>query len=194
MSPVLLWTEPTPRRRLFVLLLAIDLCAFFALFAVYLYLRAHAPFWPKAFHFPSGLMTVSMTMFALAASFLMVVALSFRAKQELVLASRMVALAIACWFTYGVLAAMEWLRLIVVDHVWLSANPWGLPQFGQTYFALTAFQFLHVFVGTLYLISVAARIREHDLAIAAMFVHFSNLLWLILFPALVLSAIDLQGL
>ncbi len=194
MSPTLLLTQPTRQRRLFVLLLSADFVVFLALFAAYIYLRVHAPFWPKAFHFPSGLMTMSMTMFALAASFLMVVALHFGEKQDWLLASRMVALAIACWFTYGVLAAMEWLRLIVVDHVWLSANPWGLPQFGQTYFSLTAFQFLHVFIGTFYLASVAARVRRHDLAIAAMFVHFCNFLWLILFPALVLSAIDLQGL
>jgi heme/copper-type cytochrome/quinol oxidase subunit 3 len=194
MSPTLLITQPTRVRRLFLLVLAIDLVVFLALFATYIYLRVHAPFWPKAFHFPSGLMTASMTLFALAASFVMVVALHFHEKQDWLLASRMVALAIACWFTYGVLAAMEWLRLIIVDHVWLSGNPWGLPQFGQTYFSLTAFQFLHVFAGTFYLALVASRIRRHDLAMTAMFVHFTNAMWLVLFPALVLSAIDLQGL
>ena len=171
----------TSRRRMFLLFLAADFAVFLTLLAVYFYLRIQAPFWPKAFHFPSGLMSVAMTMFAITASIMMLVA------QRTAEKSRMVALAIVCWLTFAALVAMEWLRVILSEHV-------ALPQFGQTYFVLTAFQLVHVFVGTLYLIAVAARIERHDLEIAGAYVHYTNLLWLILFPALILSAIDLQGL
>ena len=171
----------TPKRRLFLLFLAADFAVFLTLLVVYFYLRVQAPFWPKAFHFPSGLMSVAMTMFAITASIMLLVA------QRTAEKSRMVALAIVCWLTFGALAAMEWLRVILSEHV-------SLPQFAETYFALTGFQLVHVFAGTIYLITVAARIDRHDLEIAGAYVHYTNLLWLILFPALILSAIDLQGL
>ncbi len=171
----------TPKRRLFLLFAASDFAMFGALLAVYFYLRAAAPFWPKAFHFPSGLMSVAMTMFAIAASVMMLVA------QRVAEKARMIALAIVCWLTFGFLAAMEWARVILSERV-------PLRQFHETYFALTGFQLVHVMAGTAYLLAVAARPARHDLEIAAAYVHYVNLLWLILFPALILSAIDLRGL
>lgn len=171
----------TPNRRLVLLFLAADGVVFLILLAVYFYLRIEAPFWPKAFHFPSGLMSVAMTMFAIAASVMLLVAQRVDEK------SRMLALAVVCWLTFLFLAAMEWLRVILSEHI-------ALPQFGQTYFVLTAYQLVHVFAGTVYLIAVAARPERHDLQITGAYVHYTNLLWLVLFPALILSAIDLQGL
>ena len=171
----------TPKRRVFLLFLAADFVVFLTLLAVYFYLRVQAPYWPKAFHFPSGLMSVAMAMFAIAASVMMLVA------QRTAEKPRMIALAVVSWLTYLALAAMEWLRVIFVEHV-------KLPQFGQTYFALTGYQVVHVFAGVVYLTVVAVRIERHDLEIASAYVHYVNALWLILFPALILSAIDLQGL
>ena len=171
----------TPRRRAFLLFLAADFAVFVTLLAAYFYLRLQAPYWPKAFHFPSGLMSVAMTMFAITASIMLLVA------QRTAEKSRMVALAVVCWLTFGALVVMEWLRLVFSEHV---TNP----QFVETYFALTGFQLLHVFIGIIYLIAVSARTARYDLEIAGAYVHYTNLLWLVLFPVLILSAIDLQGL
>ncbi len=171
----------TPRRRVFLLFLAADFAVFLTLLAVYFYLRAQAPYWPKAFHFPSGLMSVSMTMFAITASIMLLVAQRTAEKQ------RMIALAIVCWLSFGFLAGMEWVRLLLAEHVTLR-------PFVETYFALTGFQLVHVTAGIFYLIRVALAVERHDLEIAGAYVHYVNLLWLILFPVLILSAIDLQGL
>lgn len=171
----------TPRRRVFLLFIGADFVVFLTLLVVYFYLRAQAPFWPTAFHFPSGLMSVSMTMTAIAASIMLLVAQRTAEKQ------RMIALAIVSWLTFGFLAAMEWARLILVERVTLR-------PFVETYFALTGFQLAHVVIGAIYLMRVAAVVERHDLEITGAFVHYVNLLWLILFPVLILSAIDLQGL
>jgi heme/copper-type cytochrome/quinol oxidase subunit 3 len=46
----------------------------------------------------------------------------------------------------------------------------------------------------IYLSVVAAKIKTSDAGSAALFVHFTNLVWLILFIGFYLASADLQGL
>jgi hypothetical protein len=45
---------------------------------------------------------------------------------------------------FVVLHMSEWLKLINVEHVTPLNNPWGVPLFGGTFFALTGLHMTHV--------------------------------------------------
>ncbi len=162
-------------------------------YAAFLYLRRMSPSWPVAFHFPSSLMAAAMTMFAVAASVTVQVAAHAAKQRDDSLAVRSVAAAIAGWLVFLFLEAIEWTRLIL-GGVTLRSNPWRVPLFGASFYTLTGFHILHVIVGLVYLMLVAWRIRKYDVGACALYVHYVNLTWLILFPSLYLSAADLQGL
>jgi cytochrome c oxidase subunit 3 len=184
----------TRKQRGMAIFLAADFVVFLTLFIGYVYLRRQAPTWPDAFHFPSGLMAAAMTLFALSGSFAMFYAAQHWAKQSFEIAMRLSVATIAVWGSVLILLAMEWVRLFVIVEVTLTDNPWHVPAFSSTYFALTGFYALHLLAGMVYLGMVAARIRTSDAGAAALFTHFTNAVWLILFFGLYLASSDLQGL
>jgi cytochrome c oxidase subunit 3 len=178
----------TRRQRAMLTFLCADAVVFLALLAVYFYLRAHAPEWPVALHFASGLMAVAMTLFTVCGSFTMAAAARDRDKGGEVIAMRLTVATIALFGTFLLCDAMEWARLILFEHVTLAT------PFGATFFALSGYQALHAFVGCFYLVAVAAKIKRSDVGACALFVHFTNLLWLAILVALYLSNADLKGL
>lgn len=181
----------TRTQRATLILICADFAMFAAFYAAYIYLRHLTPVWPTAFHFPSALMAVAMTMFLLAGSFLAAVA----ARQaDDAIAVRCLAAAVVTWLSFLFVEAVEWVRLIVEEGVTFRSNPWHVPIFGASFFLLSGFHVLHVIVGIVYLTVVAARVRRYDVGACALYIHFVNILWLILFPTLYLSASDLQGL
>ncbi len=162
-------------------------------FVAFLYLRRMAPSWPVAFHFPSSLMAAAMTMFAVAATVTIQVAAHASQQRDDAIAVRSVAATIAGWLVFLLLEAIEWTRLIL-EGVTLRSNPWRVPLFGASFYTLTGLHVLHVIGGLIYLMVVAIRIRKYDVGACALYVHYVNLTWLILFPTLYLTAADLQGL
>ncbi len=178
----------TRRQRAMFLFLCADGLLFLALFAVYIYLRAHSPAWPVALHFASGLMAFAMTLFTLCGSFTMAVAAREQARGGEVLPIRLLVATLALLGTFLLLDAMEWARLILFERVRLSTH------FGATFFALSGFHALHVLVAAFYVVAVASSIKRSDVGACALFVHFTNLVWLAIFFGLYLSNADLQGL
>lgn len=176
----------TRKQQAMLLFLAADAVMFFSLFAAYIYLRRTALTWPTVFHFPSSLMAFAMTMFAVSASF--TVAVAARQRNDLI-AIRCVVASIGAWLCFVFIEAIEWARLIFFQGVTLRSGP-----FGASFYTLSGLHVAHVIAGLVYLTMVAIRIRRYDVGACALYVHFVNLMWLLLFPALYLSAADLQGL
>jgi cytochrome c oxidase subunit 3 len=181
------------QQRLTFTLLCADLIVFLSLFTAYLYRRHETPEWPAAFHFASGLMAVAITLFVFAASFAMFYAARRQAMQSFEVSMRLVVAAIAVWGSAFILISMEWMRLVFVMEAGFSTNPWGVPAFTENYFVLTAFFAVHLLAGMIYLAVVAAKIKTSDAGAAALFVHFTSLVWLLLFVGIYLAGTDLQG-
>lgn len=174
--------------------LSADAIMALTIFAAFAYLRMRAPQWPAAFHFGSGLMAAAMTMFLLAGSFTMFLAVRATrgAETDPQAPARWVGVTIAVWCCFVLLEGMEWVRLTVIMGVTLSSNPWNVPLFGASYFILTGFHALHVVAGLVYLTLVA--LKKWDVRAAQWYVHFVNAMWLPLFFGLYLASTDLQGL
>jgi cytochrome c oxidase subunit 3 len=86
--------------------------------------------------------------------------------------------------------AFEWTKLIVEDGVRPWGNPMGAAQFGSTFFMITGFHGLHVSIGVIYLLIVAARVlagryeksgNYQIVEIAGLYWHFVDLVWVFIF-------------
>ena len=171
----------------------IDLAVFFFFFVLYIAVRTGTPVWPRPFHFPSGLMTVSMAMFAIAASFVMHVAVKSNAQDDRVMTQRMIALALVGWATFLFLMAMEWGRLYLIEHVTLLSNPWNVAALGAVYYGSTAFVAAHVMTGSAWLLAAARTPTRWHLSSLTLFVDFTNALFVVIAFTIILSSTDLGG-
>jgi cytochrome c oxidase subunit 3 len=171
-----------------ILFLSADAIMTLTFFAVFLYLRFTTHSWPTVFHFGSDLLAVAMTMFLLAGSFTIVMAVRADPRS----APRWIALTVALWISFLLTEGMEWVRLIALDGVTLKSNPYGAPAFGAAYYILTGLHAAHVIGGAIYLSVLAATRREARAA--QWYVHFVSLIWLPIFFFLYLGSADLQGL
>ena len=175
------------------LLLLGDFVFFVALLIAYLAARANAPVWPRPLHFPSGLMTVSMIMFAGGSSFVLRFAQRSAAERDLVMAQRMISLAVVGWGTFLFLLAFEWVRLYFFEHVTLLTNPLHVAAFGICYYGLTAFQAAHVVVGSFWLIAAAVNPARWRVSSLVWFTDYVNGLFVILSFFLIFASMDLGG-
>jgi cytochrome c oxidase subunit 3 len=174
--------------------LSADALMALTVFAAFAYLRLRAPNWPDAFHFGSALMASAMTLFLLSGSYTMHMAVraAHGGEADPQVPARWVAVTVATWCCFLLIEALEWARLLVMEGVTLSANPWHVPLFGATFYTLTGLHAVHVIGGVVYLAIIA--IRKIDPRAARWYVHFVNAMWLPLFVGLYLAAVDLQGL
>jgi heme/copper-type cytochrome/quinol oxidase subunit 3 len=181
------------REKGLPLILVADAALFFVLISTYLVARTASPTWPRPLHFPSGLMTVAMIMFALAASGTMRVAVQYAREKDFAMAQRMVALAIVGWSTFLFLLAMEWARLYFFEHVQLLSNPWHVAALGISYYGITGILAAHVMAGTVWLIAASQRVGEWRLVSLEIFVDYVNAVFLIVAFLLIFSSMDLGG-
>jgi cytochrome c oxidase subunit 3 len=94
---------------------------------------------------------------------------------------------------FVVLHLSEWMNLINNEHVTTSGNPWGVPQFGGTFFALTGLHMTHVIIGLIYLTIVCqavvrGKFRAEDVEVAGLYWHFVDLVWMFIFPLVYLMS------
>lgn len=174
-------------------LLVADASLFFCLIAAYLIARTASPTWPRPLHFPSGLMTVAMMMFAVAASLVLRVAVKYAREKDLVMTQRMLVLAIVGWGTFLFLLAMEWARLYFFENVELLSNPWHVPALGISYYGLTGIFAAHVLVACAWLIPAAQRPGLWNLFSLEIFVGYLNAVFLAIAFLLIFSSMDLSG-
>jgi len=81
--------------------------------------------------------------------------------------------------------AVEWTHFIG-EGARLTHNPWGAPQFAQSFFVLTGFHGSHVFSGLVILIittirSAAGKTPAQGVEMAGLYWHFVDLVWVFIF-------------
>lgn len=168
----------TRARRITAIVIAAQFAFFAALLAVMFYQRSVTADWPVPFHFPSMLMSASLTLFALCASVTVAVGAAQSHKADREPAVRWVAIAISCWFVFLFLEIVEWVRLI-----WLEKQGIDTP-FGSTFLMLTGTHWIAATACVGWFAYGAADVGKRDLLAAALYSHFLNAWWLVLWVSL----------
>ena len=94
---------------------------------------------------------------------------------------------------FVVLHLTEWMNLINNEHVTPFSNPWGVPLFGGTFFALTGLHMTHVIIGVIYLgiicqAVVRGKFKAEDVEVSGLYWHFVDLVWMFIFPLVYLMS------
>ncbi len=171
-----------------------DALTFSALLICYTYLRLSNPNWPAPFGMESILQATAMTAVLLTSSLTMALAVGAIKRGRRSATIGMLACTMALGLAFIVLHAFEWRRLVLVEKVSLSSNPWDQPLFGATFFGLTGLHMAHVSVGVVYLGIVAAAVARgkldtEDVETSGLYWHFVDLIWMFIFPLVYLMSV-----
>jgi heme/copper-type cytochrome/quinol oxidase subunit 3 len=173
--------------RVTAIVIVANFAFFAALLGVMFYQRSVATVWPVAFHFPSLLMSTSLVMFGLCASITFAIGASQAHKEDREPAVRWIAVAISSWFVFLFLEIVEWVRLI-----WLERLGFDTP-FGGTFLMLAGTHWIAATGCVGWFAWGAVDVAKRDLFAAALYSHFLNFWWIILWITLYLSNGDLAG-
>src|SRR5208337_3202460 len=114
-----------------------DSLTFSAMLFAYTYSRVTNPDWPKPFDFsPAIIFATVMTFCLLSSSLTMVMAVQAMSHGNRKATVRWILATMAGGGAFVVLHLSEWMKLINVEGVKPFKNPWGVPLFGGTFFAL----------------------------------------------------------
>jgi cytochrome c oxidase subunit 3 len=179
------------------LFIASDSMTFSALLVGYSYLRVASDKWPTPFHFwPSIVLSTVMTLFLLASSWTMAMGVAASQRGDSKGVVRYIVLTMAGGLAFILLHMNEWMDLIH-EGVRLWENPWGVPLFGATFFAITGLHMTHVASGVIYLAVIAWRVSakratHEDVEIVGLYWHFVDLVWMFVFPLIYLLSVSSQ--
>ena len=163
-----------------------DTLTFTAMLIAYSYVRVSNPDWPRPFDGHSIALASVMTFCLLSSSLTMVLAVGASARGDRKKAVIWLLATILGGVLFIVLHANEWLGLIH-EGVTPFGNPWGVPLFGATFFALTGLHMTHVTAGVIYLGVIAwgfggGRYSAEDVEVSGLYWHFVDLVWMFIFP------------
>src|SRR3984885_7994155 len=176
------------------LFLISDSLTFSAMLFAYTYSRVTNPDWPKPFDFsPAIIFSTVMTFCLLSSSLTMVLAVHAMNHGDRKGTVRWILATMVGGLAFVVLHMSEWLKLINVEHVTALNNPWGVPLFGGTFFALTGLHMTHVLCGLIYLAIIAAgvgrgKFKAEDVEVSGLYWHFVDLVWMFIFPLVYLMS------
>lgn len=168
--------------------LAGDAMSFGALLAGYGALRYGSADWPL----PSSVLgiglTALMTLLLICSSVTMVLALAAIQRDDQRGLRRFLALTILGGLAFLGMQAYEWTHLIHRG-LTLTSNPFGAALFGTTFFIITGFHGAHVTGGVIYLscylvpavFGRLTRVNANAIEIAALYWHFVDLVWILVF-------------
>jgi len=171
-----------------------DSLTFSAMLFAYTYSRVTNPDWPKPFDFSPAIIFASMMSFCLLSSSLtMVMAVHAMTHGNRKATVRWILATMVCGATFVVLHLSEWMKLINVEGVTPFKNPWGVPLFGGTFFALTGLHMTHVICGLIYLAIIATgvgrgKFKAEDVEVSGLYWHFVDLVWMFIFPLVYLMS------
>lgn len=177
------------------LFLASDSLTFGALLIAYGYLRIATPDWPAPFHlWPSITMASVMTFALLCSSYTMVRAVDAAAESNATATVRFLLLTMLGGAVFIALHGNEW-RGLAAEGMNPTANPWGTPLFGASFFLLTGLHMLHVLTGVVYLAVIAIRVRRgtihsDQVEVCGLYWHFVDLVWMFIFPLVYLLSVS----
>jgi cytochrome c oxidase subunit 3 len=176
------------------LFLISDSLTFSAMLFAYTYSRVTNPDWPKPFDFsPAIIFSTVMTFCLLSSSLTMVLAVHAMNHGDRKATVRWILATMLGGTAFVVLHMSEWLKLINVEHVTALNNPWGVPLFGGTFFALTGLHMTHVICGLIYLAIIATgvgrgKFKAEDVEVSGLYWHFVDLVWMFIFPLVYLMS------
>ena len=176
------------------LFLISDSLTFSAMLFAYTYSRVTNPDWPKPFDFsPAIIFSTIMTFCLLSSSLTMVLAVHAMNHGDRKATVRWILATMVGGGAFVVLHMSEWLKLINVEHVTALNNPWGVPLFGGTFFALTGLHMTHVLCGLIYLAFIAVgvgrgKFKAEDVEVSGLYWHFVDLVWMFIFPLVYLMS------
>jgi cytochrome c oxidase subunit 3 len=170
-----------------------DALTFSALLFAYTYCRVSNPNWPTPFHFsPSIIFSSIMTFCLLTSSLTMVMGVHAMNHGKRKAAAGWILATIAGGAAFVILHLTEWMNLIH-EGVTPFQNPWGVPLFGGTFFALTGLHMTHVAIGIIYLGIICQAIlrgkfKAEDVEVSGLYWHFVDLVWMFIFPLVYLMS------
>jgi cytochrome c oxidase subunit 3 len=173
-----------------------DSLTFSALLFAYTYSRVSNPDWPTPFHFsPSIIFSTVMTFCLLSSSLTMVMAVHSMNHGHRKAAAGWILATMGGGGAFVALHLSEWLNLINNEHVTPFGNPWGVPQFGATFFALTGLHMTHVVIGLIYLGIICqavlrGKFKAEDVEVSGLYWHFVDLVWMFIFPLVYLMSVS----
>jgi cytochrome c oxidase subunit 3 len=171
-----------------------DSLTFSALLFAYTYSRVTNPDWPKPFDFsPAIIFSTVMTFCLLSSSLTMVMAVQAMNRGDRKATAGWILGTMVGGGAFVVLHMSEWLKLINVEHVTAFDNPWGVPLFGGTFFALTGLHMTHVIIGLIYLAIMGqgvlrGKFKAEDVEVSGLYWHFVDLVWMFIFPLVYLMS------
>jgi cytochrome c oxidase subunit III len=173
-----------------------DSLTFGALLFAYSYGRISNPDWPTPFDAPSILLSSIMTLFLLSSSLTMVLAVLAAQRRDRSWTMRWIGATMGFGTGFIILHAYEWYSLITKAGVTPTANPWDVPLFGGTFFALTGLHMLHVTIGVIVLGVILWRCRgpkfsDQDVEVSGLYWHFVDLVWMFIFPLVYLMSTNI---
>lgn len=168
--------------------LAGDAMSFGALLAAYGVLRYGSIDWPVPSSILGINLTAVMTFLLICSSLTMVFALVAIQRGDQAGLRKFLALTVLAGLAFLGMQAYEWTHLIH-EGLGFTANKWGASLFGTTFFAITGFHGAHVTGGVIYLScyliqSLRGRSKPgvaNEIEIAALYWHFVDLVWILVF-------------
>ncbi|MBI3895058.1 MAG: cytochrome c oxidase subunit 3 [Acidobacteria bacterium] len=184
------WTVESPwgvswQKLMMWIFIAGDALLFAGLLASYGFVRLASPAWPKqseVFHLELiGLMTFVL----ISSSATMASAVGAAQRGDHARATRFLWLTILGGLGFLGMQAYEWTTLFE-EGARLTTNPWGVPQFGASFFVITGFHGSHVWSGLVILAIVAlrslkGRATAQGVELAGLYWHFVDLVWVFIF-------------
>jgi cytochrome c oxidase subunit 3 len=171
-----------------------DSLTFSAMLFAYTYSRVTNPDWPRPFDFsPAIIFATVMTFCLLSSSLTMVMAVHSMNHGNRKAAGRWILATMTGGAAFVVLHLSEWMKLINVEQVTPFRNPWGVPLFGGTFFALTGLHMTHVVLGLIYLAIICqgilrGKFKAEDVEVSGLYWHFVDLVWMFIFPLVYLMS------
>jgi heme/copper-type cytochrome/quinol oxidase subunit 3 len=164
--------------------LAADAMSFGGLLAGYGALRYGDPSWPRPSSILGIQLTAFMTFLLICSSVTMVEALASVRHGNQAGLRKFLLLTILGGTTFLLLQAYEWNKLIFHEGQSITRD-----NFGATFFILTGFHGCHVTAGVIYLASILFRAlagaysadNHNSVEIAALYWHFVDLIWILVF-------------
>lgn len=178
------------------LFLISDALTFSALLIGYSYLRMATPSWPRPFPFyPAIAFSSLMTFCLITSSLTMVLAVRRMSTADRAGTVRWLLATMAGGALFVTLHLTEW-RNLIHEGATTGSNPWGVPLFSGTFFALTGLHMLHVVAGVLYLGVIAigvgrGRFSAEDVEVSGLYWHFVDLVWMFIFPLVYLMSVTM---
>jgi cytochrome c oxidase subunit 3 len=162
-----------------------DALLFSGLLSGYGFLRQAAGVWPHQSDVFSIPFIALMTFILITSSMTMGTAVTAARLGDRKKAVQMLAATIVGGMSFLACQAYEWTHLIH-EGARLISNPWGVPQFGASFFVLTGFHGSHVFSGLVILIITVIRTAlgktpAQGVEMAGLYWHFVDLVWVFIF-------------